>query len=140
MNPQRARLWIGAAADGVGPPWPLYTTRSRRTHAFLGPRFFSPLFFQLVYFLIGCFSFPPHSLIGLTSRELVPENMRSTAGCIAKAVGQLGAAAGGLPLQQLAEAYGWGCVGYVNAVCAVVAAVIFFPLWNQMPANPKKAK
>ena len=27
---------------------------------------------SLVFFLVGFFSFPPHSLIGLTSRELAP--------------------------------------------------------------------
>ena len=27
-------------------------------------------------------------MLGLTAREIVPENMRSTAGCVAKAVGQ----------------------------------------------------
>lgn len=67
------------------------------------------LLLQLVYFFIGVFSFPPHSFIGLMSRELVPEKMRSTAGCIAKAVGQLGAAAAGWPLQQVAAVYGWSC-------------------------------
>lgn len=88
---------------------------------------------QLLFFLVGAASFPPHSLIGLFSREIVPENMRSTAGCVAKATGQLGAAAAGLPLQQLAAVYGWGCVGYVMAVCGVAAGVIFSPLWSRKP-------
>eukprot|EP00037_Helgoeca_nana_P011739 m.105475 g.105475 ORF g.105475 m.105475 type:complete len:441 (+) comp21021_c0_seq4:121-1443(+) len=88
---------------------------------------------QILFFAIGAASFPPHSLIGLFSREIVPENMRSTAGCVAKATGQLGAAAAGLPLQQLASVYGWDCVGYVMAVCAVVAGIIFAPLWARKP-------
>mmetsp|Transcript_1054 Transcript_1054/g.3054 ORF Transcript_1054/g.3054 Transcript_1054/m.3054 type:complete len:451 (+) Transcript_1054:47-1399(+) len=88
---------------------------------------------QILFFAIGAASFPPHSLIGLFSREIVPENMRSTAGCVAKATGQLGAAAAGLPLQQLASVYGWGCVGYVMAVCGVVAGLIFAPLWTRKP-------
>lgn len=88
------------------------------------------LLLQLVYFFIGVFSFPPHSFIGLMSRELVPEKMRSTAGCIAKAVGQLGAAAAGWPLQQVAAVYGWSCIGYASAVCGLAAALIFSPLWS----------
>lgn len=87
------------------------------------------LLLQLIYFLIGVFSFPPHSFIGLMSRELVPEKMRSTAGCIAKAVGQIGAAAAGWPLQQVAVVYGWSCIGYASAACGVAAALIFSPLW-----------
>eukprot|EP00040_Diaphanoeca_grandis_P018310 m.96261 g.96261 ORF g.96261 m.96261 type:complete len:457 (+) comp26880_c0_seq1:92-1462(+) len=90
---------------------------------------------QIIYFLVGVCSFPPHSLIGLTAREIVPENMRSTAGCVAKAVGQIGAAAGGFPLEQLAQAYGWGCVGYVNAACGIISALIFLPLWNKTTNN-----
>jgi len=63
--------------------------------------FFSSLFLSLFvlgvaqFVQTGVASFPPHTLIGLTAREFVPESMRSTAGCIAKAVGQIGAAAGG---------------------------------------------
>jgi sugar phosphate permease len=91
------------------------------------------LLLQILFFAIGAVSFPPHSLIGLFSREIVPVNMQSTAGCVAKATGQLGAAVAGLPLQQLAAVYGWGCVGHVIAVCGVVAGMIFMPLWNRTP-------
>ena len=91
------------------------------------------LLIQILFFAIGAFSFPPHSLIGLFSREIVPVNMRSTAGCVAKATGQFGAAFAGLPLQQLAAVYGWDCVGYVMALSGVVAGMIFMPLWNRSP-------
>jgi OPA family sugar phosphate sensor protein UhpC-like MFS transporter len=94
---------------------------------------------QLLYFAIGFFSFPPHSLIGLASREISPPEMRSTAGCLAKAIGQLGAAAAGWPLQQLAQTYGWASVSYFNAICGVAAAVAFIPMWFQ-GAAPKSTK
>ena len=94
-----------------------------------------------VFFLSGFFSFPPHSLIGLTAREISPVAMRSTAGCLAKAVGQLGAAAAGWPLQALAQRYGWGtAVGTVNAAAAVVAAATFLPLWRVRSAGGATAK
>jgi len=93
-----------------------------------------------IYFAIGTFSFPPHSLIGLFSRELVPVNMRSTAGCLAKAIGQLGAACAGWPLQQLATAYGWTSIGYVNCVCGLLAALAFSPLWNVQVGNDAQKK
>jgi OPA family sugar phosphate sensor protein UhpC-like MFS transporter len=86
---------------------------------------------QLLYFAIGFMSFPPHSLIGLASREISPVEMRSTAGCLAKAIGQLGASAAGWPLQQLAVTHGWGSVSYINGFCGVAAAVAFIPMWNQ---------
>ena len=85
---------------------------------------------QVVFFLTGFASFPPHSLIGLMSREISPVDMRSTAGCLAKASGQFGAAAAGWPLQALAQHAGWSCVGYTNAVAGVLAAMAFFPLWS----------
>jgi len=46
----------------------------------------------------------------------------------------------GLPLEQLAQVYGWGCVGYVNAVCGVFAAIIFAPLWFKSSKAPKDQK
>ena len=64
------------------------------------------------------------------SREITPEAMRSTAGCLAKATGQFGAAAAGWPLQALCATHGWANIGYVNAVAGVVAAAAFSPLWN----------
>ncbi len=84
---------------------------------------------RLVFFLTGFASFPPHSLIGLMSREISPINMRSTAGCLAKACGQFGAAAAGWPLQALAQRVGWEYVGYTNAIAGVLAALAFSPLW-----------
>ena len=86
---------------------------------------------QLIFFGTGFASFPPHSLIGLMSREISPSAMRSTAGCLAKATGQLGAAAAGWPLQALAQHAGWTCVGYTNAIAGVLAALAFAPLWSQ---------
>jgi len=85
---------------------------------------------QVVFFFTGFASFPPHSLIGLMSREISPVNMRSTAGCVAKASGQFGAAAAGWPLQFLAQQAGWSCVGYTNAVAGILAAMAFVPLWD----------
>ena len=95
---------------------------------------------RVVFFLTGFASFPPHSLIGLMSREISPVNMRSTAGCVAKACGQLGAAAAGWPLQALAQEAGWSCVGYTNAIAGILAALAFFPLWSQtaMDTNTNK--
>lgn len=87
-------------------------------------------FLPVAYFLHGFFSFPPHSLIGLLAREKTPPMMRSTAGCLAKAVGQLGAVLAGYPLQVLAARAGWQVVGPINAICGVVAAGIFLPLWR----------
>jgi len=85
---------------------------------------------RVVFFSTGFASFPPHSLIGLMSREITPDAMRSTAGCVAKATGQIGAAAAGWPLQALCASYGWANLGYVNAAAGVVAAATFSPLWN----------
>jgi sugar phosphate permease len=95
---------------------------------------------QAVFFLTGFFSFPPHSLIGLMSREIVPEQTRSTAGCLAKAVGQFGAALAGWPLERFSQSYGWGAVGMVHAGCGVAAAVIFSPLWNTVALAKEQKK
>eukprot|EP00039_Didymoeca_costata_P033197 m.41202 g.41202 ORF g.41202 m.41202 type:complete len:449 (+) comp9744_c0_seq1:312-1658(+) len=85
---------------------------------------------QAVYFLLGVVSFPPHSLIGLTARELVPERLRSTAGCVAKAVGQIGAAAAGWPLLRVTEVFGWEYIGSINIICSFLAALAFASVWN----------
>jgi OPA family sugar phosphate sensor protein UhpC-like MFS transporter len=94
---------------------------------------------QVVFFLTGFASFPPHSLIGLMSREMSPVDMRSTAGCLAKASGQIGAAAAGWPLQALAQRAGWSCIGYTNAVAGLLAAMAFLPLWS-LTARDNKEK
>lgn len=83
-----------------------------------------------MYFLIGFASFPPHSLIGLFSREICPKEIRTSAGCVAKAVGQIGAIMAGYPLILIAQTYGWGFIGLSNAIAAVMAGLIFMPLWN----------
>ena len=125
----RAALALPAGA-AVLLPWPLGATMVPRLAALHG-----------IFFLAGFFSFPPHSLIGLTAREISPVAMRSTAGCLAKAVGQIGAASAGWPLQALAQRHGWGvAVGTVNAAAAVVAAAAFLPLWRVTGAAAAKKK
>ena len=54
--------------------------------------------------------------------------------------GQLGAACAGWPLQQLATAYGWTSIGYVNCVCGLLAALAFSPLWNVQVGNDAQKK
>ena len=95
---------------------------------------------QMIFFLIGFCSFPPHSLIGLMSREISPNSMKSTAGCVAKATGQLGAAAAGWPLHSFCASYGWKSVGYVNALAGALAAVTFLPLWNTAAVGSGKIR
>lgn len=98
---------------------------------------------QVVFFCTGFASFPPHSLIGLMSREITPTEMNSTAGCLAKATGQLGAAAAGWPLQVFcagAGGQGWGSIGYVNALSGVAACVAFSPLWTLTALKHRERK
>ena len=94
---------------------------------------------QAVFFATGFASFPPHSLIGLMSREITPTEINSTAGCVAKATGQLGAAAAGWPLQAWCAVHGWSTVGYVNAGASLLAAAAFAPLWSLTALKKKKA-
>ena len=94
---------------------------------------------RLIYFMLGFFSFAPHMLIGLTARELTPRKLHSSAGCFAKAAGQLGGAFAGYPLTALAAHYGWGSVTWAFVVSGVLAAASFLPLWNMgAPSQLKK--
>ena len=60
-------------------------------------------------------------------------------GCLAKASGQIGAAAAGWPLQALAQRAGWSCIGYTNAMAGLLAAMAFLPLWS-LTARDNKEK
>ena len=80
--------------------------------------------------VLGFSAFAPHMLIGLTARELTPKHMQSSAGCFAKAAGQLGGAFAGYPLSALAGSMGWEAARWVYATSGLLAALSFLPLWN----------
>lgn len=87
-----------------------------------------------VYFLSGMLAFCPHMLYGLSARELAPDFM-STAGGLVKGVGQLGSAAAGYPLGQVA-ALSWTYVPYVFATCGAASAVCV----AVSPVDPRATK
>ena len=66
-------------------------------------------------------------------RELTPSELQSSAGCIAKAVGQIGAVLAGWPLQAVAATHGWEVVWSINAGCGLLAAALFVALSDTCP-------
>ena len=109
------------------------------THPFgSGPTDMNTL--RMIYFMLGFFSFAPHMLIGLTAREITPRRLNSSAGCFAKAAGQLGGAFAGYPLTALAANFGWSSVTWAFAASGALAAVSFIPLWNMGSHNDEKKR
>ena len=98
---------------------------------------------QLLFFMLGFATFAPHMLIGLIARELTPATMHSSAGCLAKAAGQLGGVFAGFPISFIAQRYGWAAMSWLFGLSGLLAAISFFPLWAVQAAaddNVKKAR
>jgi OPA family sugar phosphate sensor protein UhpC-like MFS transporter len=97
-----------------------------------------------IFFGIGFCAFPPHMMLGLFSREIVPDHAKSTAGGFNRAFAQLGGAMAGGPLGAYQERNGWTAVFTVWNVAAVAGGAFMLPLyWTnayEKPNTPKSKK
>jgi OPA family sugar phosphate sensor protein UhpC-like MFS transporter len=82
-----------------------------------------------LFFGIGFCAFPPHMMLGLLSREIVPDHAKSTAGGFNRAFAQLGGALAGGPLGYFQESNGWVAVFAVWNVAALAGGAFMLPLW-----------
>jgi len=95
-------------------------------------------FDYLLVFSSGFFIFGPQMLIGIACAELSHKKAAATATGFAGTFGYLGAAAAGGPLGHLTTVYGWDGYYSVLTGCALMAALLLFPLWS-VKSNPQQA-
>ena len=69
-------------------------------------------------------------LLGLFSREVVPQGVSSSAGGFVKAIAQVGGAFAGYPLGAMQSYFGWEGVMLTLALASGVASAAALPLWR----------
>jgi MFS transporter, OPA family, sugar phosphate sensor protein UhpC len=96
----------------------------------------SPILDSFTIFVIGFFIFGPQMLIGIAAAELSHKKAAATATGFAGCFAYLGAATAGLPLGSVMKVWGWEGYFMILAVCSVIAALLFIPIWSAK-TNPK---
>jgi MFS transporter, OPA family, sugar phosphate sensor protein UhpC len=95
------------------------------------------------FFLLGCFSFTPHVLLGLMARELVSPKAQTTSASVEKFMANLGGAMAGSPLGYVVQTYGWGGGLQVLSTASVLGFGVMVPLWSRgawVPSSSEKKK
>jgi len=100
---------------------------------------YAPLLDSAYLFLFGFFIFGPQMLIGLACAELAHKKAAATANGFAGLFGYLGAAAAGVPLGAITNAWGWDSFFLAMGACAVVVLLCMLPLWS-LKTSPAIAK
>lgn len=81
-------------------------------------------------FFVGFTIFGPQMLIGVTAAELSHKKAAATSTGFVGCFAYMGAAVAGYPFGKLTQELGWEGYFFGMALCALLAALLLFPLWG----------
>lgn len=81
-------------------------------------------------FFVGFTIFGPQMLIGVTAAELSHKKAAATSTGFVGCFAYMGAAVAGYPFGKLTQEFGWEGYFFGMALCALLAALLLFPLWD----------